>query len=210
LTNKEKYAIINIKRILGGKNMKIKNVEKIQEGKYSGRYNVTYETAKGNEKVYEMISRDRNMNIDTISNLDKTADAVCVIAFNKDMSKVCVNQEFRMATNQVVYGFPAGLIDKGETPEEAAERELREETGLCVTKILATLPGSYSAVGVSNERTAVVFCIVDGDPVDTQEEMEEIKPIWINRENALDIANSEKSCSRTQMFMYMWHFANMF
>lgn len=190
--------------------MKIKKIEKLQEGKYSGRYNVTYETQKGNEKIYEMISRDRNLNINSISNLDKIADAVSIIAFNKDFTKVCVNQEFRMATNQVVFGFPAGLIDKGETPEKAAERELEEETGLRIIKILATLPGSYSAVGVSNERTAVVICVADGEPIDTQEETEEIKPIWVDKEEALNIANSEKSCARTQIFMYMWHFAHLF
>lgn len=190
--------------------MKIEKVEKIQQGKFSGRYDVTYRTENGNEKIYEMISRNKDMNIDNISNLNKPADAVSIIAFNKDMTKVCVNKEFRMATNQTVFGFPAGLIDKGETPEMAAERELEEETGLRVIKILAVLPGSYSAVGVSNERTMVVICIADGDPVDTHEEVEEIEPIWINKEDALHIANSEKVCSRTQMFMYMWHFADLF
>jgi mutator protein MutT len=32
-----------------------------------------------------------------------------------------------------VYGLPAGRITPGETPEEAAVRELREETGLSTT-----------------------------------------------------------------------------
>ena len=40
---------------------------------------------------------------------------------------VLLQKEFRMATNNWVYNFPAGLIDEGETPEEAAIRELKEE-----------------------------------------------------------------------------------
>ena len=35
-----------------------------------------------------------------------------------------------MSVGDYVYNFPAGLIDEGETPEVAAKRELKEETGL--------------------------------------------------------------------------------
>ena len=36
------------------------------------------------------------------------------------------------------------MIDDGETSVQAAIRELREETGLTVTKIIAEFPGGYS------------------------------------------------------------------
>src|SRR5690349_9116901 len=44
--------------------------------------------------------------------------------------KLVVTREFRIPLAGDYYGFPAGLIEKGQTPVQAAERELREETGL--------------------------------------------------------------------------------
>ena len=38
--------------------MKFQKVEKMDSGKYISRYNITYETVDGKEKIYEMISRD--------------------------------------------------------------------------------------------------------------------------------------------------------
>ena len=40
---------------------------------------------------------------------------------------ILVCKEFRYPLNDFCYEFPAGLIDEGETPEEAAIRELKEE-----------------------------------------------------------------------------------
>ncbi|MBS1765161.1 MAG: NUDIX domain-containing protein [Bacteroidetes bacterium] len=41
------------------------------------------------------------------------------------------------------WDLPKGKIDPGETAEEAALREVCEETGICNTTIVAELPGTY-------------------------------------------------------------------
>ena len=189
--------------------MQLKEINKVCGGKYSGRYDVLYETENGNIKNYEMISRDTNMTTESIQNQNKFADAVSIIAFNEDFTKVCLNKEFRMTVNGLTYGLPAGLIDDGETPEEAAIRELLEETGLRVTRIISVLPGAYSAVGISNERTALVVCTVDGEPQNTYEETEEIEPIWVSKDDILPIISSEIMCSRAQIFLYMWYMKDL-
>lgn len=41
--------------------MVFKAIKKIHEGKFITRYDVTYETVDHKEKVYEMISRNKNL-----------------------------------------------------------------------------------------------------------------------------------------------------
>lgn len=43
--------------------------------------------------------------------------------------EVLLQKQFRPPLDKVVIEVPAGLIDAGETAEEAAVRELKEETG---------------------------------------------------------------------------------
>ena len=40
-----------------------------------------------------------------------------------------LQKQFRPPISKVVIEVPAGLVDEGESPEESAIRELREETG---------------------------------------------------------------------------------
>jgi ADP-ribose pyrophosphatase len=53
---------------------------------------------------------------------------VAVLALTRDQDLVMVRQ-FRPGPDRVVLTLPGGMLDPGETPEEAARRELREETG---------------------------------------------------------------------------------
>ncbi|MEY4744642.1 MAG: hypothetical protein RL272_587 [Candidatus Parcubacteria bacterium] len=59
---------------------------------------------------------------------------------------------------------PAGMIDGGETPEEAAVRELREETGLVVTPLqLKKVADHYVSAGGTTERHVCFLAYVTKD-----------------------------------------------
>ena len=60
--------------------------------------------------------------------------AVCVIPITDDGNVVFVNQ-FRYALDRVTLEVPAGKLEKGEDPMEAALRELSEETGISAGRI---------------------------------------------------------------------------
>lgn len=183
--------------------MKFKNIEKVSEGKFLSFYNVNYETANGIEKTYEMVSR--NHQLKEFHELhDKTPDAVVMIMHDESNEKILLSKEYRMAAGDWVYNFPAGLVESGESLEEAARRELKEETGLDIIKIEDTLKESYSAVGLSNEKTVCILGIAEGSFQKSSSPMEEIKAGWFTKQEVKNLLKNEKFAARTQIYLYMW------
>lgn len=52
-----------------------------------------------------------------------------------DDENVFVIKQYRKAVDKVLYEFPAGLLESGEDPKEAALRELQEEIKYTADKI---------------------------------------------------------------------------
>ena len=60
--------------------------------------------------------------------------AVAIAAFTKD-NKMILTRQYRHPFGKVIYDIPAGGMKDGETPEQAAMRELEEETGYTAEKL---------------------------------------------------------------------------
>ena len=108
-----------------------------------------------------------------------------VVPFHRQAEKLVIIKEFRVPLGGSQYGFPAGLVDKGETIVQAGERELLEETGLAMTRVLKQSPPIYSSSGMTDETIRLLFVECDGTPSNEFNEMsEEIEVILLSRETA--------------------------
>jgi len=67
-----------------------------------------------------------------------------------DERTVLLIRQYRHPTGEVILETPAGSLDPGETPEEAAQRELAEEIGYRARK-LERVGGFYLAPGWATE-----------------------------------------------------------
>jgi ADP-ribose pyrophosphatase len=79
--------------------------------------------------------------------------AVVVIA-EPSPGHILLEWQYRYPVGQHFIEVPAGKIDKGEAPQLAAERELREETGY-VAQRWTKLVTLHPCIGYSNERFEV-------------------------------------------------------
>lgn len=80
--------------------------------------------------------------------------------------KVLVQHRYRRNPG-MVYEFPCGSVDAGESPEEAAIRELREETGLQNARYVETFHYSNEA------GMQIAFVVLNGSD---NEEPQETNP----------------------------------
>lgn len=178
------------------KRSKITNVKALKKTQFLSMYEAKYENRVGNEKSWIIATRksEEFLNEKFFDNKKDVEDAVLIAALHKPSNKLIVVKQFRVPTNDFVYELTAGLIDEGESSSTAAERELKEETGLKLLDVISEKKKLYLSPGMTDESVNLVFCTCEGELSDEFLEDDEcIEAMMISREEAEELLKSEAS-----------------
>lgn len=169
--------------------MKIKSVRKITDKSHLNLFDITYADTSGREKCWRVASRRDGLKC--VSGKFEIPDAVVIVPYHLEKQKLVIIREFRVPLGDFQYGFPAGLVDPGESVETSARRELAEETGLSVTRIRRVSPPIYSSSGMTDESIVMVYADCSGEPSRAgNESSEDIETLFVSPEDAGAICNN--------------------
>lgn len=162
--------------------MRICEKRRIGEGNWLYLSEIEYTDHEGKLRTWESVSRK------------KTGGAVLIIAKLVPSGKLILIRQFRPPTGKTVLEFPAGLVDPGETFEEAAVRELREETGYCGVIDSVSVPG-YSSPGMSSETVCIArMTVMESEQKELKtdfDESEYIETLTVAPEDLPDLIRRE-------------------
>ncbi len=113
--------------------MKILNTEQILKAHVFDIEKVQIELPDGRQRYYDLV---------------RHCPAVVVLPVT-DEGNILFVRQYRLGAGKELLELPAGLINDGEDPDPAAERELREETGY--EGELTRLGGFYASAGYCSE-----------------------------------------------------------
>ena len=147
----------------------------------------TVEKTISTERIYE--GKILNLRKDTVEIKDgKLASreiiehngAVAILAVTDDNRIVMVSQ-YRKACEKELLEIPAGKLEKGEDPKDAALRELKEETGY-VPGTVEYMTRFYNAAGYSSEMITLYMCrdLIKGEASPDEDEDIELSEIDID------------------------------
>jgi nudix-type nucleoside diphosphatase (YffH/AdpP family) len=109
---------------------------------------------------------DGTMSADKKTLVFERGDSVAALLFNRDSNQVVLVEQFRAPTldksrsNGFMLEVVAGMMNRGETPEQAVIREVFEETGYRIQhpEHVATF---FSSPGGTSERIFLYYAVVD-------------------------------------------------
>ncbi len=167
----------------------LESIETVSTG-WINKYHLHYTLPDGRPYTYEGVSRKGPERYEAaLEALGSTGapdpDAVCIVPLLPDGS-VLLEREVRYPLNSWCVSLPAGLIDAGESLEEAVARELSEETGYRLRDDIAPAvrplpqPG-FSSTGLTEENVQVVFAQVEPAGQARPDSAELIEPFTVAR-----------------------------
>jgi ADP-ribose pyrophosphatase len=188
--------------------IRITRVDLLADADWLRLFRLHYHTKSRTERSWVMATRLEAPRCAT-GRFEKP-DGVIIVAHHVRRAKIVVTREYRVVLGNDEYGFPAGLVDEGETVADAARRELKEETGLEVVRFLREGPPVYSSAGMTDESVAMVYVECDGEPsAEANQDSELIEVLFVSPEEAGRLCNDSALMFDAKAWLVLDHFAKM-
>ncbi len=186
--------------------MKIIRSQKLTNLKWLNMFNVAYTDKNGENKIWQVASRKKEPKC--VTGDFSRPDAVIIVPYHTTREAIVITKEYRVPLADYEYGFPAGLVDAGETVSDAARRELAEETGLNLTRVLRVGPPIYSSAGMTDESVSMVYVECEGRPSKSGNEgTEDIEVIFLSAPEASRLCAKTSIKFDAKAWLVLTHFA---
>ena len=191
------------------------NVRKLTDSAFLNLYEMDAIDTKGEGFHYYFATRNSEDKL-RLKTHNMEPEGVLVYALCKDNpDKLLMIKQYRYPVDEYLYELPAGLIDEGETPEQAAVREIKEETGLNLEVYtggdMAFRKSYVFAQGISDEAGCTVYGYVSGDiSGELQEASERIQAFYVDKAEARRILREEKTTMRAAYLLMTFLNGNEF
>lgn len=184
-----------MRRVNHMENQRIKELVTLSQNKFLNFYKAIYHNRSGKEGNWFIASRktEEVMKKQFFEGQEDEVDAVLIVATHEECEKLVLIRQYRVPLNDYIYELPAGLIDQGEDYKVSVARELKEETGLEVTKIEEKkgIGKTYLSPGMTDESVALIYCKCKGELSKAYMEADEdIEPMLVSKEEAREILQS--------------------
>jgi ADP-ribose pyrophosphatase len=185
--------------------MKILQIEKLTSEKWINLFATSYEH-NGHTGRWVFATRQEKP-----YSGNRAGDAVVIVPIlvaEGQPNRLVLEKEFRVPVGDHVYGFPAGLLEKGESVEESVRREMLEETGFDVIRYKRITPALYSTSGLSDESAAMAFIDVCSTPQSKQalEASEDIEVLLLDHAQVCQLCDNRSVCldAKAWTILYMY------
>ena len=176
---------------------KYTNIHKLSDNKFLNLFKLDALTDTGRKFDYFFVSRRKAENIKLLTNDMKAEGVVIYPIWKEEPDKIVLIRQYRYPVGDYLYELPAGLIDGDEKPEEAAVREMKEETGLDFEVYYggneAYRRPFFMGAGFTDESCNAVFGYASGTiGRDDMEDTETIQVVIADKMEAARILKEEK------------------
>lgn len=190
---------------------KYHGIKKLTDNPFLNMYQIDAIDMKGRDFGYYFASRNDEENIKIRTKSMKPEGIVIYAVTTEREPRLVLIRQYRYPVDDYLYELPAGLVDGGETPGEAAVREMKEETGLEFSEYKGGCKyyrrPYFLGPGLTDETDATVYGTVSGSISDAlPEDTEEIQVFYADKNQVRHILKNERVSMRgAYLMMHFLH-----